>query len=357
MPRSGAGLSMISEILEKLARGQDLSAEEAEGVMEKIMAGELLDSQVAAYLMALRCKGETDAEILGSCRAIRRHSVRISVDREPLVDTCGTGGDMKGSFNISTVSALVAAGAGVTVAKHGNRAVSGRCGSADLLEALGVNVELAPGDLERCLNNFGLGFLYAPLMHPAVARAVPARKALGIRTIFNILGPLNNPATAGRQVLGVYEEKLTDIMAAVLASLGSEHSLVVCGEDGLDEISITARTKITELQNGKLSTTYISPEDYGFSRASPETLLLDGDADAGARICLGILQGERGPRRDVVLLNAAAAIYVSDLAGSIEEGVAMAGSSIDSGAAYSKLQSLVLYSRKVAVYAQGNSGE
>jgi anthranilate phosphoribosyltransferase len=335
---------MIKDILEKLIRHEDLTCEEAYQVMGKIMRGEFKEAQVAAYLVALRCKGETVDEIMGSCQAIREHSIKISVTRTPVVDTCGTGGDGKGSFNISTVSAFVSAGAGITVAKHGNRAVSGQCGSADLCEALGINMELPATDLELCLNEIGLGFLYAPSLHPAMAHALPARKALGLRTIFNILGPLNNPAGAKRQVLGIYEAALTEKMAAVLASLGSEHALVVAGRDGLDEITLTAETLVTEVKNGILRSYLIAPEDFGFSRVSMDSLL-GGDAVAGTRSCLAILKGEKGPQRDVVLLNAGAALYVSGLVQSIREGIELAKTSIDSGAAYEKLQSLVQFSR------------
>ncbi len=311
--------------------------------MRQVMKGEFKEAQVAAYLVALRCKGEAVDEILGSCQAIREHSIKISVTRTPLVDTCGTGGDGKGSFNISTVSAFVTAGAGITVAKHGNRAVSGQCGSADLCEALGINLELSTGDLEHCLNEIGLGFLYAPLLHPAMAHALPARKALGVRTIFNLLGPLNNPAGARRQLLGIYESALTEKMAAVLASSGSEHVLVVAGGDGLDEITLTAETKVTEMKNGNIQSYIITPEDFGFSRVSMRSLK-GGDTAAGTYSCLAVLKGEKGPYRDVVLLNAGAAVYVSGLASSIREGIELAKKSIDSGAAYEKLQALVEFS-------------
>jgi len=346
---------MIKDILEKLIAKEDLSAEEAYLVMEKIMRGELKDSQVAAYLVALRSKGETVEEILGSCRAIRQHCIRISVSRLPVVDTCGTGGDAKGTFNISTVSAFVAAGTEITVAKHGNRAVSGQCGSADLCEALGINVDLSATEVELCLNEIGVGFLYAPALHPAMAHAVPARKALGLRTIFNILGPLNNPAGASRQLLGVYEEPLTEKMAAVLDALGAEHALVVAGEDGLDEITLTAQTKITEVQKGKIKSYIIAPEDFGFRRA-PSASLLGGDKEKSARLCLSVLQGEKGPPRDVVLLNAGAAIYAAGAAESIKEGIEMAKISIDSGAAYEKLRSLVQFTRRGEVSAAGGGG-
>lgn len=334
---------MIKDVLEKLIRQEDLNCEEARQVMGKIMRGEFKEAQIAAYLVALRFKGETAHEILGSCQAIREHSIKISATKSPLVDTCGTGGDGKGTFNISTVSAFVSAGAGITVAKHGNRAVSGQCGSADLCEALGINIELSAAELELCLNETGLCFLYAPLLHPAIAHALPARKALGLRTIFNILGPLNNPAGAKRQLLGVYEAGLTEKMAVVLASLDSEHALVVAGGDGLDEITLTSETKVTEYKNGKLISYIITPEEFGFSRV-PLDALRGGDAAAGSQSCLAVLQGKKGPKRDVVLLNTGAAIYVSGLAQGIRDGIELAKTSIDSGAAYEKLQALVQFS-------------
>lgn len=337
-------INEIKEILEKLIRSENLTVEESFGVMGKIMAGELKEAQVAAYLVALRSKGETVEEILGSCRAIREKSVKISVNKTFAVDTCGTGGDAKGSFNISTVSAFVAAGAGVAVAKHGNRAVSGSCGSADLCEALGINLELSAAELEECLNDIGLAFLYAPTLHPAMAHAVPVRKALGLRTIFNILGPLNNPAGVKRQLLGVYEAALTEKMAEVLAALGTEHALVVAGGDGLDEITLGGETKVTELRGGKIRSYLIAPEDFGFSRVTL-AFLRGGDKATAARFCLAVLQGEKGPRRDVVLLNAGAALYVAGAAESIKEGVELAKKSLDSGAAYEKLSALVQYSR------------
>jgi anthranilate phosphoribosyltransferase len=335
---------MITDILEKLVRKEDLSSAEAGLVMGRIMQGEVADLQIAAYLMALCCKGESAAEILGSCRAMGERSIKILVNKAPLLDTCGTGGDGKGTFNISTVSAFVAAGAGVTVAKHGNRAVSGRCGSADLCEALGINIELSAAELELCLHETGLAFLYAPLLHPAMAHVAPVRKALGLRTIFNIIGPLSNPAGAKRQLLGVYAAGLAEKMAAVLAALGSEHALVVAGGDGLDEITLTAETKVCEVKNGAWRSYVISPEDFGFSRASLDALRGSGDAAAAARSCVALLQGERGAKRSVVLLNAGAALYVAGMAESIREGIALAEASIDCGSALAKLRDVARFS-------------
>lgn len=331
---------MIKEILEKLTRKENLKTEEAYQVMDLIMKGEMNEVEIAAYLVALRCKGETVEEILGSCQAIRQHSVKISPTRGPLVDTCGTGGDARGSFNVSTVSAFVAAGAGAVVAKHGNRAVSGKCGSADLCEALGVKLDLTSENVELCLNTIGIAFLYAPMMHPAMANALPARKKLGMRTIFNLLGPLNNPAGARRQLLGVYDEELTEKMAAVLASLGSEHAMIVAGKDGLDEITLTAETKISELREGKIFTYYLAPEDFGLKRVSMDKLRSEGPAES-LRICLEILNGKDGPCRDMVLLNSGAVLYVAGIASDLREGIQLAKTSIDSGAALAKLKVLV----------------
>ncbi len=335
----------MKEVLEKMIRQEDLTCEEAYRVMGEIMKGVLKEAQVAAYLVALRCKGETVEEIEGSCQAIREHSIAISLKRTPAVDTCGTGGDARGSFNISTVSAFVSAGAGITVAKHGNRAVSGKCGSADLCENLGIKIDLSVTEIEYCLNEIGLGFLYAPLLHPAMAHAVPARKALGLRTIFNILGPLNNPAGTKRQLLGVYQGELTEKMAEVLASLGTEHALVVAGGDGMDEITLTTETAVSEVKDGMVRSYIIAPEDFGFSRV-PMSSLRGGDAAMNTRMCLAVLQGEKGPRRDIVLLNAGAALYVSGVVSGIGEGIELARNSIDAGAAYEKLQSLVRFSRE-----------
>ncbi len=345
----------IKYILEKLMHREDLSCAEARQVMGMMMEGALKEAQIGAYLTALRCKGETAPEMLGSCLAMRERSIKIAAPWAPLLDTCGTGGDARGTFNISTVSAFVSAGAGVTVAKHGNRAVSGQCGSADLCEALGLEIDLSVAELELCLQETGLAFLYAPLLHPAMAHVAPVRRVLGVRTIFNLLGPLNNPAGAKRQLLGVYAAGLTEKMAVVLSELGTEHALVVAGADGLDEITITSETKVTEVKNGRLHSYTLAPEDFGLSRSSLEALR-GGDAETNSRICLAVLRGEKGPRRDVVLLNAGAALYVAGLAGSIGEGLELAKLSIDSGAARAKLESLVEFSssrRETARPAKG----
>ncbi len=340
---------MLNKLLEKMISREDLTAEEACEVMCEIMAGTLKESQIAAYLVALRCKGESAAEILGSCRAIRRFSVQVQTCRSPVVDTCGTGGDSSGTFNISTTSAFVTSGAGAVVAKHGNRAVSSRSGSAELLEALGVNIELPLRSTEECLDRAGIAFLFAPLMHPSMAHAAPARKALGLRTIFNILGPLNNPAGARRQVIGVYDARLGRMMAEVLQSLGVDHAMLVWGEDGTDEITTTGSTGVVEVKPGSISTYRICPENYGISRV-PLQALAGGDARQSARICRGVLSGEKGPQRDVVLMNSGAALYVSGIAESLAEGIELAKKSIDSGAAMQKLRFLQDYSRNYRAF-------
>ena len=339
---------MIKEALETLIRGENLSVELAYQVMCSIMEGKLNDSQLAAYLVALRCKGETVDEIVGSTLAIRRYGIHIKTDRNPVVDTCGTGGDASGSFNISTVSTFVIAGAGVAVAKHGNRAVSSRSGSADLLETLGVNIQLSFKNTEECLNKAGIGFLFAPLMHPAMAHAVPVRKTLGIRTIFNILGPLCNPAGVKRQVIGVYNNILTKTLAEVVRTIGVEHALIVCGVDGMDEITLSGETQVVEIRARETLTYRIKPEDFGFNRV-PLYAVKGRDAEESAQICMRVLKGEKGPHRDVVLLNSAAALYVAGSVENLKEGIVMAQRSIESGAALDKLRFLQRYPQKNAL--------
>jgi len=270
---------------------------------------------------------------------MRAKATRIDAPAGDLVDTCGTGGDEAMTFNISTASAFVVAGCAITVAKHGNRSVSSRSGSADVLKALGVNIEAEVSRVEECLKEAGIGFLFAPLLHGAMKYAAPVRREIGIRTIFNVLGPLTNPAGAKRQVIGVYEADLTDILAKVLFNLGSVHAFVVHGEDGLDEITLAAETKVTELKDGCVRTYHIRPEDYGFERCAPEDLK-GGDPELNAGIILDVLKGKKGPQRDVVILNSAAAIAASGKSGSLEEGIAMARGSIDSGEALGRLEAL-----------------
>ncbi len=336
---------MIKDAISKLIKNQDLTESEMIEVMNEIMTGAASPGQIGAFITALRIKGETVAEITGAARVMREKVTKIEVRDKKVVDTCGTGGDETMTFNISTAAAFVAAGAGLTVAKHGNRSVSSRSGSADVLKALGVNIEAEVKRVEECLKEIGIGFLFAPMLHGAMKYAAPVRREIGIRTIFNILGPLTNPAGARCQVIGVYDDSLTDILGKVLSNLGSEHAFVVRGEDGLDEITLAAETKVTELKNGTLRTYHIKPEDFGFKRCKLEDLK-GGDPAQNAEIIRAILKGKKGPQQDIVLLNAAAAIAAGGMANSIEEGIAAARGSIDSGAALDKLNKLVEMTNK-----------
>ena len=333
---------MISNILKKLLEGNDLRIDEAYYVMDKIMSGELDNIEISAYLVALQGKGESIDEITGSCMAIREHCKRVNFEDEHLVDTCGTGGDGQGTFNISTVSAFVVAGAGIPVAKHGNRAVSGKCGSADLLEELKVDINMSHDKVGESLRDNCFAFLFAPNMHPAMANVMPVRKKLKLRTIFNILGPLNNPAFVKRQVIGVFHKKHTENMAKVLIGLGSKHLLVVSAEDGGDEISLTGKTIVTEAKGEEIINYTVSPEDFGFKRCLPEDIA-GGDAGKSAELSLSVLNGEKSPLRHAVILNAGAAIYVSGKASNIKEGIEMAAESIDSKKALNILNSLRVY--------------
>ncbi|RMF88295.1 MAG: anthranilate phosphoribosyltransferase [Nitrospinota bacterium] len=330
---------MIVEAIQHLVNGKDLSEQEAAQVMAEIMNGEATPAQIAAFLTALRIKGETIAEITGCARVMREKARRIHTTYPNVVDTCGTGGDGSHTFNISTIAALVVAAAGVPVAKHGNRSVSSKCGSADLLRTLGVNIELPPERVEACLAELGIAFLFAPLLHGAMKYAIGPRREIAIRTIFNILGPLTNPAGAQAQLLGVYSASLTEVLAGVLANLGSRRAFVVHGSDGLDEITLTGETKVTELRDREIKTYQITPEDFGLQRTTPETLKGD-DPETNARIALEILHGKKGPQRDVVVLNAGFALVAGGGASSVEEGIAKASEAIDSGAALAKLEAL-----------------
>ncbi|MFQ5586950.1 MAG: anthranilate phosphoribosyltransferase, partial [Thermodesulfobacteriota bacterium] len=291
---------MIRDAIAKVVISEDLTESEMIEVMNEIMTGGASPAQISAFITALRMKGETVAEITGAARVMREKATRIEVKAERVVDTCGTGGDESMTFNISTAAAFVAAGAGVVVAKHGNRSVSSKSGSADVLKALGVNIEAEVERLEECVREIGIGFLFAPLLHGAMKYAAPVRREIGIRTVFNILGPLTNPAGAHCQLLGVYDPLLTDMMAQVLNNLGSEHAFVVRGEDGLDEITLTGVTKITELKGGSIQSYTVKPEQFGFKRCRPEDLK-GGDGSENAAIILNIFNGKEGPRRDVVL--------------------------------------------------------
>lgn len=311
----------------------------AEAAAEALLAGRATAAQIAALLVGLRMKGETVAEITGFVRALRRGAVRVPLEQDDLVDPVGTGGDGLATFNVSTAAAFVAAAAGCRVAKHGNRAISSRCGSADVLRELGVNIDAPPERMARCVEQLGIGFFYAQRYHPGMAHVVGPRRELGVRTVFNLLGPLANPAGARRHLIGVYDSKLTHVIAEVLGRLGSARALVVHGEDGLDEISISGRTTVSELHAGTIRTDWIVPEDFGLRRASLEAIR-GGQARENAAILRAVLAGEDGPRRDVVLLNAGATIYVGGRAATIAEGVQLAAQAIDSGAARARLEAL-----------------
>jgi anthranilate phosphoribosyltransferase len=330
--------------IQKLARGQDLSLEESREAMRTIMEGRATPAQIGAYLTALSIKGPTADEIAGAALVMREKATRIDVGDLPVVDTCGTGGTGKCTFNISTCAAIVAAGAGVYVAKHGNRGATSRCGSSDVLEALGVNVGASPAAVARCIREARMGFLFAPQLHGAMKFAAPVRKEIGIRTIFNVLGPLTNPAGARRQVLGVFAPHLVVTIAEVLRRLGAEHALVVHSEDGLDEVSLSAPTHVCEVKGDSLTCYDMSPETLGLAPAALETFRVESAQESAAAI-RAVLGGERGPRRDIVLANASAAIYVSGIARDVHDGLRRAAAGIDSGEATRVLESLVALSR------------
>jgi anthranilate phosphoribosyltransferase len=330
---------MIRDAIAALVERRDLSEEEASACMEEIMAGEATPAQLGAFLVALRMKGETVDEITGLARVMREKSLHVDV-AGPLLDTCGTGGDASGTFNASTAAAFVAAGAGARVAKHGNRAMSSACGSADVLEALGVKIDLAPDAVAACIERAGIGFMFAQAFHPAMKHAAGPRREIGVRTVFNILGPLTNPAGAQSQVLGVANALLAEKLAEVLGRLGTKHALVVHGEDGLDEVSAGATTLVYEMQDGRLTVSRIEPRELGLAVHSPDAVR-GGSADENAAALRRVLAGEAGPLRDFTLLNAAAALVAADMAPDMKEGLALAAKSIDSGAANEKLAALV----------------
>lgn len=337
---------MIKEAIAKAVEKKNLTEDEMVSVMREIMDGEATQAQIASFITALRMKGETVDEITGAARVMREKALKVKTRASVVVDTCGTGGDESFTFNISTAAAFVAAGAGLTVAKHGNRSVSSKSGSADVLRSLGVNIEAEVERVEECLDAIGIGFLFAPMMHGAMKYAAPVRREIGIRTIFNILGPLTNPAGAQYQVLGVYRSELTEMLAEVLKNLGSISAFVVSGNDGLDEITVTAETKVSELKNGVVNTYYIKPEDFGMKPCKLFELQ-GGDPDDNARIIREVLKGEKGAKRDVVVLNAAAAIAASGKAKDFKDGIKLAEESIDSGKALEKLERLIEITNKV----------
>ena len=325
--------------LQSIVLGQDLSEGEMVDAMTQVMDGQVSDTQLAAFLTALQVKKETVPEIVGAAKVMREKAEKVKVKASHIVDTCGTGGDGADTFNISTAVAFVVAGAGVTVAKHGNRAVSSKSGSADVLKCMGVNIDASLATVERCIEEVGIGFLFAQLMHKAMKHAAAVRKELGFRTIFNLLGPLTNPANAHAQVLGVFNSKWVNPLAEVLLGLGSRHALVVHGFDGLDEITLTGETQISELKNGNITNYSLNPQAFGYSLCSSLDLK-GGVPEENAKIIRGILKGEQGVKTDIVILNAAAAIYVGGKAESIERGILIAANSIGSGEANKKLEEL-----------------
>jgi anthranilate phosphoribosyltransferase len=341
---------MFTSLIEKLVRHEDLTADEAAAAMQQVMDGATPPAALAGLLSALAMKGERPAEIVGFARTMRANAVKLSKPPGDVFDTCGTGGDRSGTFNISSAAALVVAAAGVRVAKHGNRSVSSRCGSADVFEQLGVNVAAPPAVVERTLHSAGIAFFFAPTFHPSMKHAGPTRRELGIRTAFNLLGPLTNPAGASRQIVGVPKSELTELLARALMLLGSARAWVVHGADGIDEISTTGYTKVSECRDGAVHTFYVHPADFGFRKAAPEELK-GGDAAANAAIVRRILDGEHGAPRDVVVLNAGAALFVAGRADSVSVGVKLAGQALDSGAARTTLDRMVEHSQASEVVA------
>lgn len=335
---------MIKEAIMKLAKGEDLSYEAAEMVMDEIMGGKATPVQMSAFLVAMSMKGETIDEITACAAGMRKHCIRLLHDMDVL-EIVGTGGDGANSFNISTVSSLVISAAGVPVAKHGNRAASSKCGAADVLEALGVNITVPPEKSTEILNEIGICFLFAQNYHISMKYVAPVRKELSVRTIFNILGPLANPAGANMELLGVYDESLIKPLAEVLKNLGVNNAMVVYGQDRLDEISISAPTSVCEIRDGAMKSYVLTPEEFGMSRCSKEELE-GGTPEENAVIALNILKGEKGPKRDAVLLNSGAALYIAKKAASIEEGINIAGEIIDSGAALKQLEKFIQLSNE-----------
>lgn len=349
---------MIKNAIKKVVEGTSLTQEEATDVFNEIMSGKVTEAQIGSFLTALRLKGETVDEITGAATIMRKMAdsidvtasididrEEINIDEETILDTCGTGGSGTNTFNISTACAFVVAGCGVKVAKHGNKSVSSQCGSADVIEELGINLDLPPKKVEDCVKKIGIGFLYAPLFHSAMKNAIGPRREIGIRTIFNIVGPLTNPAGANAQVLGVYEDKLTNVMAKVLRNLGTKYAFVVHGLDTLDEVTITGQTKITELKNKKIKTYYVKPQDFDLPVAELEDIR-GGDVSENAQTILNILKGEKGPKRDIVLLNSALALVAAVKARDFNEGMKLARESIDSEKAYKKLEALREYTNQ-----------
>ncbi|MEW6101726.1 MAG: anthranilate phosphoribosyltransferase [Candidatus Omnitrophota bacterium] len=328
-----------------LSRKENLSAGQMLAVMEEIMSGKSETEDIVSFLVSLSNKGETVEELTAAVEVMRKFSTKINSRESVILDTCGTGADKSGTFNISTVACFVASGAGITVAKHGNRSITSCCGSADILEEAGININMGKEKIEECLNKIGIAFLFAPDLHPAMRYAMAARKQIGRKTMFNILGPLSNPAGATHQLMGVFDLGLTETLARVLSNLGSRHALVVHGLDGLDEITTVKETRVSEARQGKINNFELTPEEFGLKRAKAEDLL-GGSVGENVKILQGVLEGESGPQRDIVLLNAGAAIYAADKAKTIKDGINTAEKSIDSGAALEKLELLKKYSQQ-----------
>jgi len=344
---------MIREAIARVIERKDLDEKQMVGVMNEIMSGETTPAQIGSFITALRMKGETIEEISGAAMVMREKATRIStgvaVDKgEILVDTCGTGGDSSGTFNVSTTTAFIVAAAGIPVAKHGNRSVSSKCGSADVLEALGVNLDLSPEQVGACVKEIGIGFLFAPMLHGAMKYAIGPRREIGIRTIFNILGPLTNPAGANVQLLGVYSPDLCEKLARVLGRLGSLRALVVCGAGNVDELTVTGDTEVAELSNGEVRTYTVCPEDMGIDHSRLVDLKGGDTPEKSARILRDILSGAEGPKRSMLLLNSGAALYVAGKAPGLRTGVELAAKILDSGAALAKLEALINFSQNVS---------
>jgi anthranilate phosphoribosyltransferase len=331
---------MFQELIEKLTRHEDLTTDEAAAAMDEVMEGRAAPAHISGLLVGLAMKGERPAEIVGLARTMRARAVPLSKRYDDLFDTCGTGGDRAGTFNISSCAALVVAAAGVRVAKHGNRSASSKTGGADVYEALGIRITASPAIVERCLVEAGIGFFFAPTFHPSMRHAAPVRRELGVRTAFNLLGPLTNPAGATRQLVGVPRPEFTELMARALLLLGTKRAWVVHGADGIDELTTTGYTKISECRDGAVNTFYLHPTDVGLPKAPPGSLQ-GGDARDNARIIESVLSGARGAARDVVLLNSGAALFIAGAAGSVEEGILKASRAIDAGDAKRTLEQLV----------------
>lgn len=337
---------MIRDAIKTVVDGRNLTEEEASRAMAEIMEGEATPAQISCLITALRMKGETVDEITGFVRVMREKSVKIKTCRKNALDTCGTGGDKLDTFNISTAAALVAAGAEIPVAKHGNRAASSNCGSADVLEALGVNLALNPEQIGQCIDQVSIGFMFAPSMHPAMKHAVGPRKEIGVRTVFNILGPMTNPAGAKLQLIGVFSPDLCETMASVLKNLGTERAMIVHGLDGLDEISTLGLTRISELRDGAIRTYDFDPGEVGLARTDAGSIAGGDTVEECGRILTGVLQGEKGPRRDIVCLNAGAAFVVAGRSQNMKDGIRLAGETIDSGAALHALRNLAVFTQE-----------